>query len=203
MSDAKLVVFDVETSGLDPEKHEVIQFAAVALQDWFPVDELELKVQFDLAKASPDALEMNSYEPEAWKGAIPQAQAVAKIASFLKRNASWTKTSKAGKTYAVARLCAHNARFDCEFLGAMFRRAAAFCPAALYEPLDTLALARWVTFCDIVYKPDSPPADHKLGTLLAHFEIKAEGDAHDALADVRSTAELAKFFAGIVTNGAF
>jgi DNA polymerase-3 subunit epsilon len=201
MGDAKVVVFDVETSGLDPEVHDVIQFAAVAVDEkWSPVGELELKIKFDLAKASPAALELNSYQAEAWASAISQAEAAARIGNFLKRHASWTKTSRAGKPYTVARLCAHNARFDCDFLGTMFKRAGgAFCPAALYEPLDTLALARWVTFCG----PCSPPADHKLATICEHFGIAEEGGAHDALADVKRTAHLAAFLAGIVTNGAF
>jgi len=201
MSEAKVVVFDVETSGLDPAVHEVIQFAAVAVDEkWNPVGELELKVKFEPAKADPKALELNSYDPGAWETAISQAEAVARIGNFLKRHASWERTSKAGKSYSVARLCAHNARFDCDFLGAMFERAGgAFCPAALYEPLDTLALARWVTFCG----PCAPPADHKLGTICDHFGIAEEGGAHDALADVKRTANLADFLAGIVTNGAF
>ena len=201
MGDAKVVVFDVETSGLDPAVHEVIQFAAVAVDAaWQPVGELELKIKFDPEKADPTALELNSYEEGAWKEAISQAEAVARIGNFLKRHASWTKTSKAGKPYTVARLCAHNARFDCDFLAAMFKRAGgSFCPAAIYEPLDTLALARWVTLC----AAGSPPYDHKLGTLLEHFGIALGGDSHDALGDVKSTVNLAHFLASIVTNGAF
>ena len=196
MSGERVVVFDTETSGLDPAKHEIIQFAAIACDgEWRPVEELELKMSFDLTAAEPQALELNSFEPVAWAGAPHPREAVATIGAFLRRHATFAKTSKAGKPYRVARLAAHNARFDCDFLAALFKRWDAFCPAAICEPLDTLALCRWATL-----GAARPPKDHKLETMCAYFGVPTLGAAHDALEDVRRTANLAALLMSFLTT---
>jgi DNA polymerase III epsilon subunit-like protein len=76
--------------------------------------------------------------------------------------------------------------FDTSFLGELYRRGSMFCPAALYEPLDTLPLARWYTSAH-----PSPPANHKLETLAEWLGLPAF-EAHDALADVRATVAVAR-----------
>lgn len=88
----------------------------------------------------------------------------------------------------MARLCGHNAsRFDSDFLVSWWKRTGGgFLPAACYETLDTLQLARWLSLLAPV-----APLDHKLGTLCQWLGIELV-KAHDALADVRATAELAR-----------
>ena len=194
-ADDRVVFFDLETGGLEPGKHPVIQFAGIAVDDlWEEVEALELKIAFDIAKAEPAALAVNHYSAEAWAEAIPAAAAVAQIGNFLRRHSTVRKLSKAQKPYSVARVAAHNARFDCDHLGAFFKARGEFCPAALYEPLDTLALARWVTFREA----GPGPVDHKLGSLCAWLGIEY-GNAHDALADVRATIQVARILSGRVS----
>lgn len=188
MSD-KIVVFDLETGGLDPQRHPVIQFAAVALAGphMEEVDNLEVKVAFDPATADPEALAMNSYDLEIWaRAAVRENFALDLITNFFRKHATVQKVSRAGKPYCIARICAHNAPFDTSFLLAWFKRSNTFLPAGCYEALDTLALSRWST----LFTP-TPPADHKLGTLCAYYGI-APGVAHDAFSDVRATAALAR-----------
>lgn len=191
MSRDRIVVFDVETGGLDPDRHPIIQFAGVAVDvtdRWKELEALELKIQFDANAADPKALEINRYDPEVWRrdGVLP-AVALRRIAEFLRRHATLRKVSaRNGAGYEVARLCGHNGKFDGDFLAATFKRAGVFLPGACYEVLDTLALARWVS---MVSPPG--PTDHKLGSLCAWMGIELL-DAHDALADVRATCELAR-----------
>lgn len=189
MSD-RLVVFDLETSGLSEERHEVIQFAAVAVDDaWREIEALELKVHFDVSRADRQALEINGFDPSMWeKEALAPPVARGRIADFLRRHATLQKMSKGKppKPYLVARVCGHNAAsFDGRFLAAWFKRADHFLPAACFEALDTLALARWASF---VTPPG--PKDHKLGTLCEWLGI-VHGGEHEALADVRATVEVA------------
>jgi len=184
-----IVWFDTETSGLDPNKHQIIQFAAIA-QDDENEEELELKIQFNEEEADAKALEVNRYSREAWKDAVSEYDAVGVIARFLQRYRSVQMVSKAGHPYTLARLAGHNVRFDCEFLRAMFRRHSTFLPADSYRPLDTLQLALWRTVRDGKF-----PQDYKLGSLLEHFgTIFGDYDVrlihshlHDALWDVRAT----------------
>jgi DNA polymerase III alpha subunit (gram-positive type) len=184
----RVVVFDVETGGLDPYRHPVIQFAAVACDgEWSEVEAVEVKVAFEETLADAEALALNHYDPSVWaREAVAGPIARGKIADFLRRHATVEKTSRGGKTYRVARLCGHNSRFDAEFLAAWFKSAGEFLPAACFEALCTLNLARWLTL-----GTSAPPVDHKLGSLCSWAGIAAD-NAHDALADVRATAELAR-----------
>jgi DNA polymerase III alpha subunit (gram-positive type) len=190
-ADDRIVFFDLETGGLEPGKHPVIQFAGIAVDGaWEELEALELKLQFNPASADPEALAVNHYASEAWSEALSPAPAAITIAAFFRRHASLRKTSKVGRPYTVARVAAHNARFDCDHLGAFFKARGEFCPAALYEPLDTLALARWVSL-----RSESQPKDHKLGSLCEWLGVPLDA-AHDALADVRATVEVARLLSG-------
>jgi DNA polymerase III alpha subunit (gram-positive type) len=195
-----MIVFDVETGGLDGNVHPVIQFAGIALgDDWKELEAFEIKIRFDVAECDARALEVNSYTPEAWRDAVGPVLAIRKICEFFARHAHVQKISaKSGRPYLVAEVCAHNARFDSEFLSAWIKRVnGSFVPAALFEALDTLALARWVSRLSGV-----KPKSHKLGDLCEWLGIAHE-DAHDALGDVRATAKLAQELSRqIVTIGA-
>lgn len=189
MGSQRLVCFDLETTGLSEVEHEVCQFAAVALDEqWNELDSLELKVHFDIKKADARALEINGFDVAVWmRDAVSPAVARGRIADFLRKHATLTKTSKAGRPYTVARVCGHNAAsFDGRFLAAWFKRADQFLPAACFEALDTLALARWASF---VCPPG--PRDHKLGSICEWLGIE-HGGQHRALEDVRATAEVAR-----------
>ena len=190
-----LVFFDLETGGLDRFRHPVIQFAAIAveLDSWQVLEEVEWKILFDEAEADPQALEANCYDRETWKrDGLARPVAMGSIADFFRRHADVEKISKAGKPYTIARLCGHNAaRFDGDFLAEWFKSAGVFCPAGCYECLDTLQLARWRAITDPSFKPEN----FKLETLAAYLGIDP-GSSHDALSDVRTTVELARWLMG-------
>lgn len=187
MSEQEIVFFDVETGGLNPAVHPIIQIAAVVVDEQFrELESVEMKLRFDEKQADASALLANGYSPEIWKReAIDSSLALGRIDSILRAHATYEKISARGKSYSVARLGAHNARFDCDFLAAWFKAAGMFCPAAIYEPLCTLNLARWCSLFD-----PHPPADHKLETLCRWLDIQ-HAHAHDALADVRATVDVA------------
>ena len=62
-----------------------------------------------------------------------------------------------------------------------------YCPAD-WRVLDTLQLAQWWYFAT----GKKRPANFRLETLCGEFGIELEGEAHDALVDVRATLELAR-----------
>jgi DNA polymerase III epsilon subunit-like protein len=189
----KIVFFDLETSGLDYKKHEVIQIAARAVDENFRgVDRFAARVTFDKEKADPDALKINHYTEEAWASALSPHQAAADFGAFLSRHATIRMTSKAGNPYRVAQLAGHNvASFDFPFLRALFYRDDdRFLPAG-FITLDTLQLAAW-TFR--VAQPENAPENLKLGTLAEFFgiEVDAEAELHDAEADVAVNVAVAR-----------
>lgn len=187
MSRGELVFFDLETGGLDEARHPVIQFAGIAVgPGWAELETLELKVQFDPGTAEPEALQVNGWTAEAWLDAIAPLWAQEMIADFMARHASLTKQGR--RPYRVAEVAAHNAPFDASFLVAWFKRSGIFLPAACFEALDTVDLARWVSRGATI---QDRPANHRLGTLCEHYGIPHQ-DAHDALGDVRATVLLAR-----------
>ncbi len=179
-----VTVFDLETAGLD-ERYPVIQFAAVALEDFHEVDSIEIKIQFSEFEADAEALAVNSYNREVWeREAVPEVKAVQRIQGFLYDNSHKGMISKrTGRPYSVARLAGHNAeRFDAPRLQALFKRHAQFLPAHP-QVLDTCQLALWKTRAAL--------ESYKLEDLCARYGIDATG-AHDALSDVRMCAKLMK-----------
>lgn len=185
-----LVFCDLETGGLDPLQHPIIQIAAVAVDSSLSVlNRIELKVRFDESEADPKSLTKNRYSRELWRReALEPEKAAKSFARFLRKHATFDMRSKDGRPYRVAQLVAHNGeRFDGPFLHAWYQRLGIFCPAR-YLVLCTKQRAMWLFDED---KSLTPPADFKLGTLCEYFGVKLrEEDAHDAFHDVRATVEL-------------
>lgn len=184
------IFFDLETGGVEP-KHPTIQLAAVVIDDSTGAERatFERKIKFDDQAADPEALKLNHYSPEAWKDAIPDGSAAAQFAKFCEPYRSIEMVSKrTGVPYSVAKLAGHNAlTFDLPRLRALF--GASFFPFS-YHVKDTLQRALW-------YFDEHPevarPMSLKLSVLCEHFGICVDG-AHDALADVRMAAALARAF---------
>lgn len=184
---SRVVFFDLETGGLDPSRHPVIQFAGAAVENWQIVGELEVKLHFDLSKADPEALRKNSFDPAIWqRDAVMPGVAVRKISDFLSEHASIPVISKrTGKPWKSCRLAAYNGQtFDYPFLRSLF--GTTFCPGSP-QILDVYALVMWWART----LGDDRPENLRLET-VAPFLGVAHGQAHDALGDVRATIGVAQ-----------
>jgi len=87
--DRALVITDLETTGLDPLIHEVIDIGAVRVDQ----ATLEIEATFSakiqplhIELASPIALEVNGYTPEAWKHAVNQSDGWRSFFSFARQS---------------------------------------------------------------------------------------------------------------------
>ncbi len=181
------IVADVETDGLRDDC-QVIQLAAIAVNqdDWREISSFERKVQFDVSKSEPQALEINHYDPELWKAqAQPPAKVISTFCAWAKPYQSIEMVSAKGTPYAIAKMIGHNiVAFDFRKIKAM--NGQGFFPFAYHTP-DTLQLAMW--FFDL--QPNiKRPKNLKLATLAEYFGIDTTG-AHDALTDVRLSAAVA------------
>jgi len=186
----KTVFFDLETGGLTPGVHPIIQFAGIAVDEKFKVqEELEIKLQFDIGECTAEALAVNSFDPEVWeKESFSQISGMKVISAFLKRHATVKLISKRGSPYYVALMAGHNAsNFDGPMLQAWYKKADEFLPG-YFRVLCTSQLAQWH-----FYNHPNPPENMKLGTLCRYFGVHlSEQAAHDALADVRANVKLAR-----------
>lgn len=176
-----LVFFDLETSGLDFNKHEIIQLAAI---DGETGDVFNEKLDFDLDKADPEALEMNGFDVDIWnEEAISQEEACRKFSKFLREHSHLDcRSEKTGKTYKVAALAGYNIlTFDKFFLSNLFQSFGVFLPAD-YRMYDIYQMALWKW----------PNLErYKLEALCSEKGIEV-GKFHDAIEDVKATIEIAK-----------
>lgn len=194
-----LVFYDTETSGLFPNKHEIIQIAAIAYEvvsgEWNALEEFEAKIQFDMANASQEALESNCYDASTWATeAIPSHNALIQFDAFIQKYKDVERISKrTNRPFYCARTAGHNIiSFDDAFLRAWYKKHGNFCPVDYAAKLDTFQQAQWKVL-EMNYQP---PENYKLGTLCEYFGIQLD-NAHDALADIRANASLSKHLASL------
>lgn len=118
---AKPLVFtDVETTGLDPDKNEILEFAAIKGSET-----LVMKIKpRRIHTAHPKALEVNGYNDTEWADAEDITTAAPKIIAFLRD----------------AVFVAHNAKFDVSFIES-FLREAGITERIDYHVVDTCGLA--------------------------------------------------------------
>ena len=191
-----IILFDLETSGLDSRKHEIIQIASAAysIAHGEVFDEFATNVAFDVKRAEPKALEVNCYDPAKWEGAPTAFEALDKWSRWLRPHCGVRKFSeRTGREYFVALGAGYNAvKFDYPWIVQKSKELGLFIPL---DPkiLDVMQLALWLNRLN-----GADVADDKQVTVCAHYGINYE--AHDALGDVRGMAELINRLTGRSTS---
>ena len=189
-----VVVFDLETTGLDVAKDEIIQIGAVCMDMDLPdyKGTFEVKIRPTLAgKAGLSRMQeegfKNCYDEVVWnKEGISAPLAMQRFTAWVGRFKDQTRISKAGKKYQVVRGCGYNAaKFDHPFIMNWCRHYSTFLPMDM-RCWDTLQFALF-----IFEKRGIDPVDYKLETIAKMLEIDLT-NAHDALADVIATAEVTR-----------
>lgn len=126
-----LVFVDVETTGLDPDRHELLEVAAIRVDGVH----LEPVTRFFTARIRPSApgiagadlraLEVNGYTAELWADAISLEEAMQQLAPVLEG----------------AMVAGHNVRFDWAFLSRALAQCRLPVPETYHLLLDTASLA--------------------------------------------------------------
>jgi DNA polymerase III epsilon subunit-like protein len=192
------IYFDLETNGLEAH-HVPIQLAAIAIDDatGAELSSFERKLKFNARESSLEALQVNHYDPAVWaREAKEPATVVVEFSEWAKPYACIEMTSKAkGTKYKVGKLAGHNVvAFDLVRLRGLY--GTRFFPFS-YHTKDTLQRAVW--FFD-EHPEVKRPESLKLAVLCESFGLPVNG-AHDALADVRMSAALARAIAKAERNG--
>ena len=119
-----IVVFDLETSGLDPDVHEILQIGAFKLMEdtLEVVDRFEIKVKMEKPEvAQEEALKINGYDPDVWeKEAVEPWYAANEFASWLVNGTGGGEEGMSPSDHL--QFAGHNiAGFDWPFICNLFR----------------------------------------------------------------------------------
>lgn len=168
----ELAWVDVETTGLDPTRHELLEVCVIrttaGLEELSCYSSLVLPERLD--QAEPRALELVRYSPVEWAAsAVSPSTAIRGVCL----------------TLYDATLAGHNVGFDRRFLQAAAERAGVAWPRMDYHRLDTMALA-WPLLAQGRVRSLS------LQALADALEVPRQGPAHRAEADVRTAIAVAR-----------
>ncbi|MGB0925180.1 MAG: exonuclease domain-containing protein [Minisyncoccia bacterium] len=172
MKNKKLAFIDIETTGFDPEKQEIIEIGVVIMNQTNGVlgdmvEEFELKIQpTKLENASAEALAINGYNEAEWMFASTLEQAM---------------TVFAEKTKDCV-MVAHNVAFDYSFIAKAFSTTGIE-NKMFFAKLDTISFAH----AKLHKLADAPR--YNLASLCEYFGVE-NSRAHTALADTRATVEV-------------
>ena len=172
-----LAITDVETTGLDPELHEIVELGVVVVdQKTFRILSIfNTKVTpGHIETASPKALRINGYREEDWEDAWSLDTAMGRYAEETKG----------------AVFCAHNVTFDWSFISRAFAKTRVECKMD-YHRIDLLTLAWWVlrerglkkfSLRDIAgflgISPEPMPHRAIHGAMLAYLVLKKLKEVH-------------------------
>lgn len=161
LTETEFIVFDLETTGLNPSQHEIIEIGAVKYQGGKKIAEFESFINPEV-RIPAKITEITGINDRMVKNAPSLEKVINDFIEF------------AGAGVLVA----HNADFDYGFIRTALEKLEI--QKDDYTVLDTLGLSRAVV-------KDSK--NHKLNTLAKYFDVDLENH-HRALDDAAATAEV-------------
>ncbi|MEA2020567.1 MAG: 3'-5' exonuclease [Patescibacteria group bacterium] len=167
--DRCLVFFDLETTGLDPLRHEIIEVAAVVARPPYfrAFGEFEIKIApCHIETADPQALEINQYSKKRWRTAVELEHGLRIFNCFA----------------ASKLLAAYNVGFDMSFLIPALNKLN-IKPKFDYHYLDVASIAYW----ELQGNPEVSGLG--LTEMCEHFGIENK-QPHYALSDAHATHKL-------------
>jgi DNA polymerase III epsilon subunit-like protein len=160
-----LFVIDTETSGLDPQKCEILEIGAV---NYNTGETFEVKVHpLHIKDAEPRALEVNGYNEKDWEEAFLLPNALKLLSQFI-----------GGEAY----MAAFNVSFDRAFLEKAYKDCNLPYPFH-YHHLDVMSIA-WSKGGWIVVP--------SLKQVCTHFGIEPEPAIHSALNGAQCAYQILK-----------
>lgn len=166
-----LAFIDIETTGLNVEKHEIIEIGCVlASPELKIIEEFELKIKPErILDADPVSLKINHYDPEKWNEAVTLKEAL---------------TILVHKTQDAIMVGQNVGYVDSVFLEQAFAKAD-IKNKMHYHKLDTVSMA-WAKL-----QNEKKIRNFSLHEMCKYFGID-NARAHTALSDARATYELYK-----------
>jgi DNA polymerase III alpha subunit (gram-positive type) len=172
MKNKKLAFVDLETTGINPALHEIIEIGCLIARPnesggYDVLDEFEIKVKPEhIETAEQAALRMNGYDESAWVLAHSQVEGLQMLSQKCRDCV----------------LVGQNISFDYAFLAHAFGTYGVEDPF-FYAKLDTISMAF------LKFRDEEDTDKFTLRALCDRFNIKNDR-AHTALADIRATYQV-------------
>jgi DNA polymerase-3 subunit epsilon len=178
----KLFFTDVETTGIDPCKHAVIQVAGQIVINGEVRERFDYRVRpMDGDVIDEEALRVNGVKREDLMHFAPPREAYARLTQILGRYID--KYSRTDKFFFVG----YNGRFDYDFLRQFFEKVGdRYFGSWFWVPaIDVMTIAGFVLAGERQNLPN-----FRLATVAAYFGVKPSGDLHDAQTDIEMTRQV-------------
>lgn len=167
----KIAIIDVETTGLDPVKDEIIEIGAVIFDDEKAgsLETVNVKIKPEhIETALKEALVVNGYKKEDWADAVTMEQAMQILSPKVDG----------------AIFCAYNMLFDWRFIEEACKKLFIMLPFS-YRKLDLLTMA----WCKLDHKK---MRNWKLKTVCKALDIEPEPEEHRAINGAMTEYEVYK-----------
>jgi len=195
-----LILIDLETTGLDPNLHEIVDTCAIILSR-----KLEHIAKFHALsypdyprRASPKALEINGYTKEEWsiKGAITQKELAHTFSDFIYN----TLGSKSDNVRLIP--VGHRIRFDTGFIGKLMENHGLEIPMDTRRFIDTLVLEDCIRVAKSIAEDKCSRSSPKsFERLAATYNVSMGNECHTAEGDVAATLKVLRKQIDLITKG--
>ena len=181
---------DIEMTGTDYSKHGIVQIAGIIVIDGVEKERFNFSIQpFSSDVIDQEALTVNGVAAESLFAAprLTPHQAYHELITVLSRYVD--KFNKRDKFFFIG----YNARFDVDFLRAFFEKCLDkyFGSWFWFPPIDVMNMAA-LDLINVRPKLEN----FKLGTVAVVFDLKADGDLHDAFTDIKLTMDMFNLLEG-------
>lgn len=185
----KILWLDVETTGKDPQRNDIITLAAIVEIDGTDRDSLHIKMAPpDGAPVDLEALEVNGLTMEDLHKFPPAKEGLRHLEEFM---AKWIDRFDKLDKFVPA---GYYVRFDLDFLRGLFEKQRNKYFGSWFTNVH-IDVATVVAECYASFR--FRPLNFKLTTICEYFEITFDGQAHDALSDVKATRTLYRRLRGL------
>ena len=180
----KTLYFDTETTGVDPKKCSIVQFAAIVEYEDEIVDRVDIKLQpFEDAIITDKALSKLRFTVDEMCDFMPHYEGFERVKSFMDKHIN--RFDKTDKFYAAG----YNVRFDLDFLQEFFKfngdkyGIGSYFNWKTVDPFPMMHILDWTGKLDL--------ENYQLKTVCDKYKIPLDNE-HDALADIEATRTLIK-----------
>lgn len=175
MSHVPFIVVDVETGGLDPQRHSLLQVAMLAYVNGEIIDRKSFYIKEEEYLVTPKAMEINGLNlSEVYAQGVEPRVAVQLIQSFVQKNFG---------DIDPPIMMGHNVNFDRSYIKHLFARFGLNLDKTInFRVFDTTTLILAAKAAGKL-NPDAPQWLEGIANYFGHYPEKA----HDALSDAETT----------------